>query len=148
MTFCFVFLWLSSIPKNNLCFCSCQAGQGVQPPQFNASTLPVLSFAVEKTVLCPNLGHVALWYAFDSTLGYAGEGPPSENMSFVSANMGSFRTNHMWKSWNADARCLQETRIAKSHGLCMLTSDPHLVQWNKAGNSMTPWPPWGHSHHR
>ena len=69
-------------------------------------------------------------------------------MTLLSANIGSFRTNTSWKTWNADVCCLQETRIGKANlrstqnavkalGQRITTSDPLPVKWHKSG-SITP----------
>ena len=36
-------------------------------------------------------------------------------MSLVSANIGSIVSNPLWKTWDADVICLQETRVAKNN---------------------------------
>ena len=88
---------------------------------------------------------------FDCTLGYPGEGPfgdPSDCMTLFSANLGSFRTNGSWKTWDADVCCLQETRIGRANirstqnavkalGQRIVTSEPLPVKWHKSG-SITP----------
>lgn len=53
------------------------------------------------------------YVSFDSTKGFPGEGPT--DFKLVSANIGSLNTNQLWKSWNADITCLQETRVGKTN---------------------------------
>ena len=68
--------------------------------------------------LCFNSHCIACHFgttSFDGTCGYPGEGPPQEHFTLVSANVGSVRTNHDWKSWDAQAICLQETRIGRNN---------------------------------
>ena len=52
---------------------------------------------------------------FDQTCGFPGEGPVSENMNFISCNVGSVHSNHDWKTWSTHVLCLQETRIGKNN---------------------------------
>lgn len=48
-------------------------------------------------------------------MGFPGEGPFQQNMTLVSANIGSVMTDVTWKTWNADLICPQETRIGKNN---------------------------------
>ena len=59
--------------------------------------------------------HVFVFLDFDATLGFPGEGPPIQNMTCTSSNIGSLQTNPMWKTWEADIICLQETRIGRNN---------------------------------
>ena len=52
--------------------------------------------------------------AFDSTLGYPGEGPP-QLWSILSSNIGSFFKDDSWKGWSDTFVCLQETRIGRNN---------------------------------
>ena len=86
-------------------------------------------------------------YAFDSTLGFPGEGP--QLMTVVSANVGSLNTNQSWKSWGADITCLQETRVGKTNhkttqknieafGLRPVFGDLLPGLWHQNGTTKTP----------
>ena len=70
-------------------------------------------------------------------------------MSLVSANIGSIATNPLWKTWDADIVCLQETRVGKNNHRsasknfqtkgwtpCLGALLPCL--WHKSGSSQTP----------
>lgn len=63
----------------------------------------------------PSLAILALCLLFDQTLVFPGEGPTSNRMSLVTANIGPVRTNTDWQSWPDDIICLQETRIGKNN---------------------------------
>lgn len=63
----------------------------------------------------PSLAILALCLLFDQTLVFPGEGPTSNRMSLVTANIGSVRTNTDWQSWPDDIICLQETRVGKNN---------------------------------
>ena len=89
------------------------------------------------------------WFNFDATLGFPGEGPEPPLMSLVSANIGSIATNPLWKTWDADIVCLQETRVGKNNHRsasknfqtkgwtpCLGALLPCL--WHKSGSSQTP----------
>ena len=53
---------------------------------------------------------------FDATRGYSGEGPRQPKfVKFITANLGSLKTNHSWKSYKCDVCCIQETRIGKNN---------------------------------
>ena len=53
---------------------------------------------------------------FDATLGYPGEGPKHRKVTtFVTANLGSLKTNHSWKTFACDLCCVQETRIGRNN---------------------------------
>ena len=51
---------------------------------------------------------------FFSCLGYPGEGPNS-TWSILSANISSMTTNKVWKTWEDNVLCLQETRVGKNN---------------------------------
>ena len=58
------------------------------------------------------------WRDFDSTLGYPGEGPASQNPKTwrcVSANVDSLHSNNMPFKWQADLVAIQESRIAPTN---------------------------------
>lgn len=110
--------------------------------------IPARNFGEQKTFAAfpRQLFHLCL--EFDCTLGFPGEGPKSDTVTLWSANIGSLRTNPLWKSWGADICCLQETRIGKANlrstslgikalGQRIATSDPLPVKWHKNG-SITP----------
>ena len=138
--------------KDDLCFVICQ---GPQRPKFmcysdHSWRLPAGVFG-EMKMNAAELQPAFTQFSFDDTLGFPGEGPSAvlpECMTFLSANIGSFRTNGSWKTWNADVCCLQETRIGKANlrstqnsvkalGQRIVTSDPLPVKWHKSG-SITP----------
>ena len=114
-------------------------------------TLP----AVENTTCActPLAPWFRLWLfkqcIFDATLGYPGEGPDSHLTSLVSANIGSIATNPLWKTWDADIICLQETRAGKNNHRSAVKNfqtkgwNPCLGAllpciWHKSGSSQTP----------
>lgn len=54
-------------------------------------------------------------FAFDSTLGFPGEGPGDPPVwTLISANIGSLNTATHWRAWNAQAICLQELVLART----------------------------------
>ena len=84
---------------------------------------------------------------FDSTKGFPGEGPPL--FKLVSANIGSLNTNQLWKTWEADVTCLQETRVGKTNfcsatksieacGLRPIFGDLLPGLWHPNGTTKTP----------
>ena len=138
--------------RDDLCFVLCQ---GSQQPQFMCLSdpswhLPAFDFGEPKTVAAVDCARFTQ-FSFDCTLGYPGEGPSDNSdglMTLCSANLGSFRTNGSWKTWNADVCCLQETRIGRANlrstqnavkalGQRITTSEPLPVKWHKSG-SITP----------
>ena len=71
--------------------------------------------------------------AFDSTLGYPGEGPTHcHPWSIFSANIGSIKTATCWKTWDSAITCLQETRIGKN----CINNAKHVVA--QTGKSLFP----------
>lgn len=57
-------------------------------------------------------------FDFDQTIGYPGEGPTFHKgalWSLCTANVGSLKTSHVWKSNDDSLWCLQETRIGKNN---------------------------------
>ena len=89
------------------------------------------------------------WLEFDTTLGFLGEGPDSHLTSLVSANIGSIASNPLWKTWDADIICLQETRVGKNNHRSTVKNfqtkgwNPCLGAllpciWHKSGSSQTP----------
>ena len=91
-----------------------------------------------------------LFIDFDSTAGFPGEGPDFSGLtSLVSANIGSIATNPLWKTWDADIVCLQETRVGKNNHRSAVKNfqtkgwNPCLGAllpciWHKSGSSQTP----------
>ena len=84
---------------------------------------------------------------FDATKGFPGEGPSL--FKLVSANIGSLNTNQLWKSWEADVTCLQETRVGKTNfrtasksieacGLRPIFGDLLPGLWHPNGTTKTP----------
>lgn len=70
-------------------------------------------------------------------------------MKLVSANIGSMNTNQLWKSWQADVTCLQETRVGKTNhkttqknvemlGLRPVFGDLLPGHWHQNGTTKTP----------
>ena len=53
---------------------------------------------------------------FDCTLGFPGEGPNHpKSMNFVTANIGSLKTNQTWKTLDYTLMCVQEMRIGRNN---------------------------------
>ena len=113
-------------------------------------------FVAGKSVscCCKVIGERPFWLlfllAFDASLGFPGEGPDEKNrMSLVSANIGSIATNPLWKTWDADVVCLQETRVGKNNARSTTKNfqtkgwTPCLGEllpfcWHKGKSSQTP----------
>lgn len=58
------------------------------------------------------------FFDFDQTIGFPGEGPESNSRplwSLCTANIGSLKTSHVWKSNEDSLWCLQETQIGKNN---------------------------------
>ena len=62
-------------------------------------------------VSCPSIKFIVS-RLFDATLGFPGEGHKRpKKVTMFTANIGSLKTNVVWKSFACDLCCIQETRI-------------------------------------
>ena len=103
-------------------WCWCLDFGAVRECQFTLEPQNVYSFHLMRKNACSlAMGSdvrfaIAVFFRmlrFDASLGFPGEG--HKNWTFLSSNVTSLSTNHIWKTWNETVLCLQETRLGKNN---------------------------------
>ena len=86
-------------------------------PQLRSYDRHIFLFWHFASIIPDGLGDPVLFtiYTFNSTMGFPGEGPTSQNWSCISANVNSIHSHPHVLEWEDDVVCIQETRISETN---------------------------------